>query len=104
MPVNLIAELLDNGDVVLSWTRRSRLGFAWIDGIDAPLGEASELYRANLAGASQSLELAATEPALTIAAADLAALGAGNLSIEVRQIGDVAVSRPAQLTLTIPEE
>jgi hypothetical protein len=45
--------------------------------------------------------LAATQPRLTIVAAALAALG-DVLTIEVRQIGDLAASRPAQLSLTVP--
>ena len=101
MPVNLVAELRDNGDVALSWTRRSRQGFAWIDGVDAPLGEASELYCVNVTGISSGLELTATQPSLIVTADDLAALGAGNLSIEVRQVGDVAASHPAQLNFNL---
>lgn len=33
------------GDLVATWTRRSREGFGWVDFVDAPLGEAAELYR-----------------------------------------------------------
>jgi len=44
--------------------------------------------------------LTAAEPSLTIPAADIAALGLGTLVIEVRQIGDLAASRPAQMILT----
>jgi hypothetical protein len=100
-PVNLVAIQPPGGGLLLTWTRRSRLGFAWVDGIDAPLGEANEQYRVNLVGPSGSTELLATSPFVTIAAADVAALGLGETAIEVRQIGDVAVSRPAELTLTI---
>jgi hypothetical protein len=99
-PVNLAAELQGGGDLVLSWTRRSRQGFVWLDGIDAPLGEANEQYRVSVAGASASIELPATQPSVTIDAAELATLG-GALAIEVRQIGDAAISRPAQLTLPL---
>jgi hypothetical protein len=100
-PVHLVADRQETGDLVLSWTRRSRQGFAWLDGIDAPLGEANEQYRLSLTGVSGPVELLATQPSLTIAAADVAALGGGELTVEVRQIGDVAVSRPAQLTLPL---
>jgi hypothetical protein len=100
-PINLAVERQPGGELAVSWTRRSRQGFAWVDGIDAPLGEASEQYRVTLAGTSGSAELLATGPSLTIAAAEVTALGVGQLVIEVRRIGDMAVSRPAQLTLNI---
>ena len=100
-PVNLAAERQPTGELVITWTRRSRQGFAWVDGIDAPLGEASEEYRINLAGTAGSTELLATSPSVTIAAADVVALGLGEMTLEVRQIGDVAVSRPAELTLIL---
>ena len=100
-PVNLTASRDEAGNLSLSWTRRSRRGFAWVDGIDVPLGEASEQYRVTLAGSSGSLELTVTQPSLTITATDLVAIGEGLSTIEVRQIGDIAVSRPAQLTITL---
>jgi hypothetical protein len=91
-----------SADLVLRWTRRSRQGFAWLDEIDAPLGETSEQYRVNMTGSAGSAVLTASEPLLTVAAANVAGLGAGIVQLEVRQIGDVAASRPAQLTFTLP--
>ena len=41
------------------------------------------------------------EPALTIAASDLAAIGSGPAQVEVRQIGDFAASRPAQASINL---
>jgi hypothetical protein len=35
----------EGGDVVITWTRRSRGGFAWLDFVDAPLSEVREAYR-----------------------------------------------------------
>jgi hypothetical protein len=103
-PVNLAAELQSNGELILTWTRRSRLGFAWVDEIDAPLGEAREQYRVNLTGPAGSAEYLVGEASLTVAATEVATLGAGPLSIEARQIGDVATSRPAQLTIPLAQE
>jgi hypothetical protein len=100
-PVDLAGEQQASGDLVLSWTRRSRQGFAWIDGIDAPLGESTEQYRVNLSGIAGALELTTTQPLLAIAASDVATLGVGAVMIEVRQIGDVAVSRAAQMAITL---
>jgi hypothetical protein len=100
-PVNLSAAAQPNGDLVLSWFRRSRTGFAWVDEIDAPLGESREEYRVDISGASGSVSLTCDEPTVTVSAADLASLGSGAAQIEVRQIGDLAASRPALLSITL---
>jgi hypothetical protein len=99
-PVNLSAELQSGGDLRLSWTRRSRQGFAWIDGVDAPLGEAREQYRVTITSGTDSVELSANEPSLLVPAAILSTLGTGSATIEVWQIGDFAASRPAQLNIS----
>jgi hypothetical protein len=100
-PVNLAGELQTNGDLLLMWTRRSKQGFAWLDGIDAPLGEANEQYRVSLNGVGGALELTAAQSSLTILATGLAALGAGAATVDVQQIGDVASSRAARLNLIL---
>jgi hypothetical protein len=98
-PVDLGAEIDAVGGLHVSWTRRSRLGFAWVDGIDAPLGETSEQYRVVLTGAGSELDYSVGQPSLTVSATDLATLGAGEIAIDVRQIGDFASSRPSQLNI-----
>jgi hypothetical protein len=100
-PVNLAGERQTNGDLLLTWTRRSKQGFAWLDGIDAPLGEATEQYRVSLNGVGGALELTAGQSSLTILAADVGALGAGAATVDVQQIGDVAGSRAARLNLIL---
>jgi hypothetical protein len=70
--------------------------------VDAPLGEAREQYRVNLTGSESTIERLSDEPTMTIAAADLAGLGSGSVAIEVRQIGDLAASRPAETNITLP--
>jgi hypothetical protein len=101
-PIQLEAEWLPTGDLQLSWTRRSRHGWAWIDEVDAPLGEAREDYRVTVIGSSAAIEFEVPQPQMTVAASSLANAGAGPATIEVRQIGDLAASRPAQLSLTLP--
>ena len=101
-PVHVMGSFGSNGDFVLSWVRRSRRGWAWLDEIDAPLGESREEYRVTASGTLGSIELTCMVPTLTIAASDVAGLGNGAASIEVRQIGDFAASRPARLTINIP--
>jgi len=52
-------------------------------------------------GPLASAEFTCGEPALTIAASDLAAIGSGPAQVEVRQIGDFAASRPAQASINL---
>jgi hypothetical protein len=89
------------GDLTLSWIRRSRRGWAWVDEIDAPLGESREAYRVTVTGPLASIELETGTPGAAILAASLASVGLGAASVEVRQIGDFAASRPALQTIII---
>lgn len=100
-PVRLTAAMNSSGDLVLAWTRRSRTGFPWLDEVDAPIGEAREQFRVTLTGTSANLELTTEGPAVVVAAADIASLGSRSALIEVRQLGDWAASRPAQLTIDL---
>jgi len=100
-PVRLGAERQPNGDLLLNWTRRSRQGFAWVDEIDAPLGEAIEQYRVTVIGMIGSVELSARGPSLIIPGDVVVSLGAGSAKAEVRQVGDLAASRPAQINFVL---
>lgn len=100
-PVALRAGLDADGNLAVSWIRRSRRGFAWVDGIDAPLGETLERYRLSITTVGGAIELETDAPAAVVGAAELAALGPGSAAIEVRQIGDASASRPAQISITI---
>lgn len=90
--------------VTVSWIRRSRLGWDWIDGIDAPLGEERESYHMEIFAGSDLLrseEVAApiwTYSAGEIAADLLAAAGRA-MRITVRQRGTYGVGQPARLPL-----
>jgi hypothetical protein len=103
-PVMLTAAIEPSGDLRLQWIRRSRSGLPWLDEVDAPLGESREEYRVSIAGAGAALEFSTDAPELVVAASDVAALGAGPASIEVRQVGDWAASRPAELTIELFQE
>jgi hypothetical protein len=97
-PVHFVIDPLATGDVALRWVRRSRAGWRWLDGVDAPLVEEREAYRISLTtadGASRSFDTAV--PAATIAAADR---GDGPMAVAVAQIGTCGLS-PA-VTGTIP--
>ncbi|HEU0097469.1 MAG TPA: phage tail protein [Allosphingosinicella sp.] len=97
-PVHLKAERLANGDLALSWVRRSRAGWVWLSGSDTPLGEESESYRLTLAGAGFERSLTVSAPAHLYSAAEQAADGlSGPLTVTVVQLGTSAPSRPATL-------
>jgi hypothetical protein len=43
-PTNVFGGIDSSGNVVIDWTRRTRIGGAWVDFTDVPLSEPSELY------------------------------------------------------------
>lgn len=95
-PVHFTASRAPGGDTRLSWVRRSRSGWRWIDGMDAPLAEESERYQVHIApagGGARSEEVGS--PAFLLPAADRAT----TVTISVRQIGTHGLSRAATLTL-----
>ena len=100
-PVNLLAEIGDNGELKLGWTRRSRLGFAWLDAVDVPLAEARERYRVTLTGTEGAIELESEHPELIADAPALGPVGLGAVTIEVVQIGDFLASQPTSLSINI---
>jgi len=100
-PVRVSARIEESGDLMVAWTRRTRAASAGVDEVDVPLGEAIELYRVSIAAAGGSLELEAAQQSLRIAAAQVAELGLGAVTIQVRQVGDFAASRPAECSITI---
>ena len=101
-PVNLTAQRQPNGDLSVAWTRRSRQGFAWVDGTDAPLGETREQYRVVISGSQNQLESIVDEPAMVLADAVVRGLGSGPALIDVRQVGDLIASRPIQISINLP--
>ena len=95
-PVHLRARRLANGDLALSWVRRSRNGWVWLSGSDTPLGEETESYRLTLSGFGFARSVTLTSPAYLYSAAEQAADGlTGPLAIDVVQLGTSAPSRPA---------
>lgn len=99
-PIELTAEWGEDGELLLRWTRRSRVGWLWPAGSDVPLGESVERYRVMVAGSGKTLTVAATEPQIAIAAAELAGLSETVL-VSVVQVGDFAESRPVSVSIEI---
>lgn len=94
-PVHLRIEGAPGGSPWLRWTRRSRSGWRWQDGVEVPVGEETERYRVRIVP-SVGDELTETSAAAEL---PLPAGLAGPLLIEVRQIGDHGLSPPAFLTI-----
>lgn len=102
-PVHLSAAVQTTGDTWCSWVRRSRAGFDWIDGTDAPLSEDSEQYLlAILANGSVVREVPVSVPAYVYPAAQRQAdAQLGPLSLRVRQVSaQVGAGAAATLSLT----
>ena len=98
-PAHLSALRAGDGLIALRWVRCSRLGWEWLDGVDAPLGEDREAYRVEIAPASgPALSFETGTPQLEL---DTSGLAAGPANVAVRQIGTRALSRPAELTIEI---
>lgn len=83
-PIGLRAIETGAGDAAVQWLRRSRLGWRWIDRVDAPLGEERELYRITLTqGDGQARTVETVTPALLVAQGERA----GGVTLAVRQVG-----------------
>jgi hypothetical protein len=80
----------------LQWVRRSRAGWPWTDGVDAPVGEEAERYRVTLIGPGigpGTRDILTTAPTVQFPVAERANL----TRIEVRQRGTWAESAPGVL-------
>lgn len=99
-PVHLIAEVGPAGDLKCRWCRRSRLGWAWVDGVDAPLGCSAERYRVRIQGGTSAVEVETSAQHAAFSSADLAELGSGEVTVSVVQVGDLATSHPAAISIS----
>jgi hypothetical protein len=100
-PAQVEAAPTPAGELEVSWVRRSRHGWAWLDDMDAPLGEARELYRVALEGAGGIIEVETSATALNFDADQLAIVGTGIATLSIRQLGDLAASRAATMTINL---
>lgn len=90
-PVHLRIDAVASGDILIRWTRRSRSGWTWIDGADAPLAEESERYRIEIQPSTgQGRALDSGDSTCLYTMADRSADGgsaAESVVISVRQYG-----------------
>ena len=95
-PVALRWTAAADGGADVVWTRRSRAGWRWLDGVDAPLGEESEAYRMVIAASGGVREAIVAAPAVTVTAAERAG---GPVTVTVRQRGTFGESAPVAITI-----
>lgn len=102
-PVHFRWEKDVGGGLRISWVRRSREGWRWLDLVDAPLGEDRERYRFAVTNAAAPVEFETSTAAIHLSQSNLAEFAAQGLTVlecSIVQIGRFAVSHP--LTGTIP--
>jgi hypothetical protein len=97
-PVAFRADAQPDGGLRLRWIRRSRAGWRWLDGVDAPLAEESEAYRLSLESGGGVTTIDAAVSQIVLAAGDRPATSG---IASVRQVGTHGLSPAA--TLTLPE-
>ena len=85
-----------DGGATVRWCRRSRSGWRWIDGVDAPLAEEQEAYRITVQRGDGSVtgDTTATNWPL-----EPETLAAGPLTVSVRQRGTWGDSPAATITI-----
>lgn len=87
------------GGIIVEWVRCSRVDIGWRDHVDQAPGESREIWRIAVSPAIPGVgPWESVAPALTIGAADVAAMPAGCM-ISICQVGDFAQSRPLVLPL-----
>ncbi|MCK8457559.1 phage tail protein [Sphingomonas faeni] len=92
-PVHLGSFAEADGSATVKWTRRSRAGWRWIDGVDAPLSEEVEAYRVTVTAGGTAREVEMAVPFVAVTAAERAA----SASVAVRQRGVFGESLAADL-------
>ncbi|MBX3593719.1 MAG: phage tail protein [Sphingomonas sp.] len=91
-PVAPRQQVQPDGAIVLRWVRRSRGGWQWIDGVDAPIGEEAERYTLHFSRSGEDAWIESTSEALFTV--PTAWRDAGPLTVEIRQQGDHGASLP----------
>jgi hypothetical protein len=105
-PIHGFARLSGSQDIVVGWTRRTRIDPGWNDGVDVPLAEDNEQYSVTISCAGTQL---LSETVLTnqfmLSPEMLQNWNlppASTLIFEVRQIGRYAVSIALSIHLILP--
>ncbi|WP_108811142.1 GTA baseplate fiber-binding domain-containing protein [Sphingorhabdus sp. Alg231-15] len=90
-----------DGDLHISWVRRSRAGLLWPDSIEIPLAEEAEKYRFSINGQTIAEP---SDPEVILSATQVQSyrdLDVSFLALEVRQIGQHNISDPLLFVIEI---
>lgn len=104
-PVQLRLTHGEGGNLYVHWIRRSRTGWDWLDGVDAPLSEENEVYHVSMVpDVGPAFTETVGTASLVIPASRLAAFqaaGATRLALSVRQLGKLAQSRETTIDIML---
>jgi hypothetical protein len=103
-PVHPRVSRLADGSMELSWIRRARGAWNWLDEVETPLNEQAEVYVVGIGEVEDPfLWWEVSEPVLSLSAATVASLETDHpgAALWVRQVGSFAMSPPLLLT-TLP--
>jgi len=95
-PVHLALRRESDGSATLTWARRSRVGWRWIDSVTVPLGEEREAYQVRITSGSAGTELIGTVEPRCVLPMAIAVPGA---EITVVQLGSNGPSLPDKLSI-----
>lgn len=104
-PVHIRVVLETSGAVEIGWVRRSRTGYNWNDGVDAPIGEEREAYLVGMTTAlGRSAALTSELPRISLTPADQINLVGEPLrtgTVTIRQLGGVGYGHTATAAFTL---
>lgn len=103
-PVHMRAERQADGGALIRWTRSSRIGFDWRDGVDAPLDALPERYHVTVSAGAAQISALRDQPDWPVSAATIAAwqaAGATSVTFVVQHVGALALSSGTTTTLNL---
>lgn len=100
---HLKAAFAPDGSLSITWVQRSRLAWAWTDEVEAPADPGVQAYRLRLSGVSGMVDRDCMDTHALFTVGEVASLGSGPIEAELRQVGTLALSRPATLIINAQE-
>jgi len=100
-PVHLSVQRTTYGALTITWVRRSRSGYHWMDYTDAPLAEEREVYSVKVTAGNGIRQMTVSEPLCILTSGELEPVLGELATIEVIQLGSGLPSRPAFIQVRI---
>lgn len=99
-PAHVQASRGSDGSLSITWIPRSRLAWGWFDEIEAPLDPSVQGFRLRVVGPAATIERDTAAAQAELSSLETSSLGTGPITIDVRHIGSLALSRPNTLQLS----